>query len=62
MMNSPKKPAQPVHQGLFQPQRSFAFDCSSLGGWPVSICIALDQSRLILPFAQLSGNGGRNRW
>lgn len=52
MMNLCKKLVRSVPQGLFQPQRPFSVDCSSLVGWPVSICIALDQSSLILPFAQ----------
>lgn len=37
MMNSYKKIAQSVPQGLFQPKKLFAVDCSSLGGWPESL-------------------------
>lgn len=59
MMNSYKMPAQSVAQGLLQPQRPFDFDCLSLRGLPVSLYIALDQSRLILPFAQLLDNVGK---
>lgn len=58
IVNLRKKPAQSVPSGLFEPQGPFAFNCSLLS---VCTCIALFQSKLILPCAQPLDDGGNSR-